>query len=502
VNLSHEELRRVLDDVEPSTLGARVQKVRQHDDLAVELELYGKEGVRRLLLVARANEARLHFLLEQREQSEAPGLFVMTGRKYLNGAKLVRVELHPRDRVVFLDFERHNESFRLVFECTGHHPNLFLCDGGLRILSQLGESHSRKRELLPGRRYQMPARPEREGRAHQAGLMRFLSSGEALHRDLAAHYAEIEARRAIDERARGVRWTLKGQLQHDARKLENVEADLKKAQRASDYQRWAQAIQDNLYRLRLPRGADVVHIPEADPPLSVPLDPVLSLKGNMEAYFRRAHRLGEGIPLIEGRLARTREGVEALSLDLARLDEARRSADLAVIDELAERYPPEAPPAQPQARRGKPIEREPFRRFESTSGAAILVGRSAKDNMRLTLRVANGRDLWFHCRDHQGSHVILRVERDREPEPGEVREAALLAAFHSRGRKERALDVTFTEVKHVRPLRGGPPGQVSVAKGRTVRVILTADRLRRFFPDREFPEYRTTRRKVKSAPRP
>ena len=42
-------------------------------------------------------------------------------------------------------------------------------------------------------------------------------------------------------------------------------------------------------------------------------------------------------------------------------------------------------------------------------GWEVWVGRSAKQNDELTHRWAAPRDLWFHARGCEGSHVVLRI---------------------------------------------------------------------------------------------
>src|SRR5699024_8149829 len=64
-------------------------------------------------------------------------------------------------------------------------------------------------------------------------------------------------------------------------------------------------------------------------------------------------------------------------------------------------------PRVDQAKRVREIARRPFREARSSDGFRLLVGRSAKDNDTLTLRIARGRDVWMHARDVAGSHVII-----------------------------------------------------------------------------------------------
>ena len=100
--------------------------------------------------------------------------------------------------------------------------------------------------------------------------------------------------------------------------------------------------------------------------------------------------------------------------------------------------------------------------------AAILVGRSARENHHLTFAVAKPEDVWLHARDVPGAHVILR---DPEARAGadDLREAAEVAAFYSDAGAEAKVDVHVTRRKHVRAARGGM-GRVHVSHSDTLRV--------------------------------
>jgi predicted ribosome quality control (RQC) complex YloA/Tae2 family protein len=77
--------------------------------------------------------------------------------------------------------------------------------------------------------------------------------------------------------------------------------------------------------------------------------------------------------------------------------------------------------------------------------------------------------------------VLLRLDRGGDPPAEALQDAAALAQHHSDARHEDACDVEWTLVKHLR--RGSRPGQVYVARGRTIRVHRDAARLARLLAD-------------------
>jgi predicted ribosome quality control (RQC) complex YloA/Tae2 family protein len=109
--------------------------------------------------------------------------------------------------------------------------------------------------------------------------------------------------------------------------------------------------------------------------------------------------------------------------------------------------------------------------YLSRDGATVLVGKSGRDNHRLTFRIAAPEDFWFHALGVPGAHVIVRNPR-RAPRPPQatLEEAAAAAAYYSQARDQPAVDVQWTRRKFVRKLRGAPAGTVSVKRSMTVRV--------------------------------
>ncbi|CAN5717067.1 hypothetical protein BH23GEM10_BH23GEM10_12120 [soil metagenome] len=106
------------------------------------------------------------------------------------------------------------------------------------------------------------------------------------------------------------------------------------------------------------------------------------------------------------------------------------------------------------------------------AGHEVLVGRSARDNDELSLRVARPRDLWLHAAGHAGSHVVIRQPDDGADVPRAVIErAAALAAYHSKARNARGkVAVHMCRAADVRKPRGAPAGTVELRRYDTVRV--------------------------------
>lgn len=97
----------------------------------------------------------------------------------------------------------------------------------------------------------------------------------------------------------------------------------------------------------------------------------------------------------------------------------------------------------------------------------ILVGRSRRENDRLSVGIARAGDVWFHARGAPGAHVLLQTSRRSKsdqspPEPACLQAAADLAVFYSDLRSEARAEVSYTDPKHVRKPPSAPPGAVTM----------------------------------------
>ena len=118
------------------------------------------------------------------------------------------------------------------------------------------------------------------------------------------------------------------------------------------------------------------------------------------------------------------------------------------------------------ARKGRPY------KTVDVDGYQVLVGRGDRDNDVLTFEVAAPHDLWLHVAGGTpGSHVVIRTPDEIAvvPQPI-VHRAAALAAWHSKARAARRVEVHVCRVADVTKRRGAPAGEVMLRRWERMRV--------------------------------
>jgi predicted ribosome quality control (RQC) complex YloA/Tae2 family protein len=200
---------------------------------------------------------------------------------------------------------------------------------------------------------------------------------------------------------------------------------------------------------RVPRGAADVELENFEGGRTrVALDPALTPQQNAERLYEQAKRRARAAERTPALLARARQ-------ELERVESLRRSVEAGEVGgaELAELARRAERPARAAAL--------PYRRYRTSGGLEVRVGRSSKANDALTTQHAAPEDIWLHARDVGGAHVILRWGRkDANPPRSDLVEAAVLAALHSRARTSGTVPVDWTRRKYVRKPRKAPPGLV------------------------------------------
>lgn len=109
-------------------------------------------------------------------------------------------------------------------------------------------------------------------------------------------------------------------------------------------------------------------------------------------------------------------------------------------------------------------------RYELPGGWVVLAGRTDADNDRLSLKIADANDWWFHVKGLSGSHVVLRVPAGEDPDRATIKAAAAIAAWHSRARGSRQVAVSGTRARFVTKPRGGKCGTVQIRREETFKV--------------------------------
>ena len=470
--LSATEIAKVLDECAPVLTGGWIQKMYQPTDRTVVLEIRTPGRTHRLLISCHPDTARIHITSTAFHNPPTPPPFCQFLRAHLQGARIDRIEQLHEDRIVQLALTTKEGPCRLVAELTGKTSNLLVLDEAGRVRRDLNGGKD-----LVGQPYVPPPHSQRErGAADQARFSQDLPELPfPLSAAIEAHYRTAEGV-SIVETARNTRaGILRKSIKKLRRRIEAWHEDLAKAEKYKTYDRYGELIKANLGTIRKGQTEVVVvdYFHEELPNLTIPLDQAKTPQGNMDDYFRKFRKHLAAERELRPRIGEGERELETLQGELTAIEQGTWQ-------------PPEKPRhiirtrTASRAGGGKGRQEQPqgpFRRFISSDGLAIYVGKNARENDELTFGLAKSDDLWLHARGTPGSHVVVRMEKGSDPPPETIRDAATLALLYSDLKKSGKGDVIYTRRKWVKKAKGQAPGAVIVTQEKSMHVSLEKTRL-------------------------
>lgn len=318
--------------------------------------------------------------------------------------------------------------------------------------------------LLPWR--PVPASPERE-----------LMSRGGPAATAASFYEARDALQRVHTRIAGLGGILRGELDRTRSTERKVREGLQSFADPERYRRMAEALLASLSFARRSGDTVIVADPYADGrEISIPAPPHRSLAQVADDLFSRQRRSRRGLESAGARaeaLSRRASRLEALLVvhglavdeaGAASLEGEMRKEGLAVGLVGPTR-------AARAAARVAPPKLDGVRMIASSDGWTILVGRTGRDNDRLTFKLAAPDDIWLHAAGVHGAHVIIRnPDRCATVPQATLAEAARFALWFSDARSEAGADVNWTRRKNVRRAKGGAPGRVVLKRFETLRV--------------------------------
>ena len=287
-------------------------------------------------------------------------------------------------------------------------------------------------------------------------------------------YAQRERRERL--RQRGADLTRAASTARDRlrRKLAAQEKEYAQTQERDQLRLWGDLITANLYRME--RGQRVLETENYYDPeggmAKVPLDPLLTPQQNAAKYYKRYNKAKTAEKYLREQMSIARRDLEYLESVLEELERAETDQDFSDIrEELRQAGFLRKQGKKQVSRPARPLE------FRTSGGLRVLVGRSNRQNDRLT-HEADRRDLWLHTQKIHGAHVIL-CTGGREVDEASLEEAAGLAAWYSQAKSSANVPVDCTAVKNVKKPAGSRPGMVTYTNFRTLYVTPEEDLVRR-----------------------
>ena len=199
-------------------------------------------------------------------------------------------------------------------------------------------------------------------------------------------------------------------------------------------------------------------------PITIPLDPQLTVSGNAQRYYKLYTKL-------KNRIQSGRFQLEQSSRKLDYLQSIVYSLSLCQDKMTLQEIYNECMDLGIIKKSKKPLsyklKKENFIHLTLDDGD-VYIGKNNKQNDYLTHTFAKPTDLWFHTTNIQGSHVILRSSH--EPSEDTIIKVARYAAFYSKAKDSSKVPVDYVRVRYIKKPPASPLGFVTFTNQKTLYV--------------------------------
>ena len=461
-------IQRVVEELRTTLPGRYFGKIFQLAPLSFAID-FGLRGEFLFISVDPANP-RIYLIRRRTKDLDKQSIpllaFGQAMRSKLGGAHVVNFSKDPSDRIVRLTFRSDDGQpifRRLIIQLTGRTADLFIVDELNRIEAILREDP----QIRPHKIYEPPTRDK--ARTNQEVRPAPALDPGSVSAQLDAHFTAQDAARQFDARAKSVRGKLTKSIRQQRTLREHLQQDLARHGDAEQHKRIGDLLLANIVTARRDGNKVLItdYYTESAPAIEIEVDENRSLQEEAALRFRQYTKAKRAAEEIAARLAQITTETSRLEQRLQQLDQIIASRDQSALDSFEK---PAPAPKTPVKKSPKAQKLTGVRRYLSTDGYEILVGRAARDNDNLTFRIAQPNDLWMHAGDYPGSHVVVRNPTRKEIPQRTVIEAAQLAGRFSQASEDAKVVVHYTERKFLSKPKGAAPGMVRLSRFRSITV--------------------------------
>ena len=290
------------------------------------------------------------------------------------------------------------------------------------------------------------------------------SPGELLDR----FYEERDRAGRMKQRSHDLLRLLVNATERITKKLSLQKEELARCQNREELKMKGDLLNANLYQIEKGDRKAILQnfYAEGSPEIEIALDVRLTPAQNAQKYYSEYRKAATAEDKLQERMALSEK--ELVYLDSV-FDAVSRTDGESELLEIREELAEQGYIRVSRKKNSRSLKPQPPLRYRSSDGFSILCGRNNKQNDMLTLKTAKKSDIWMHTQGIAGSHVIIETEGEKVPDTT-LTEAAVIAAYNSKGRDSAKVAVDYTLVKNVRKPNGAKPGMVIFTDYQTAYV--------------------------------
>ncbi|TVR30218.1 MAG: DUF814 domain-containing protein [Balneolaceae bacterium] len=274
-------------------------------------------------------------------------------------------------------------------------------------------------------------------------------------------YYETSRERRLSSKIQSLKPSIEKAIQKNESTISQLSKADKGLERAEQYEQYGHILMAHAHQSVNPDQEQITlpNFYDGSEAVSIPIKPTISIADNAERYYDKSAKAKRNVVESKRRL----KEIQKENRELKALFESLNSIEK--IYEFDEWYKENQPDLKKLGilAKTKQAESLPYRQVK-VDNYEIWIGKSAKSNDRVTSD-AHKEDVWLHARGVSGSHVVIRMNNNKEMPPKSViRKAAAIAAWNSKARGSNLVPVIVTKRKYITKPKGAAPGAVRVQR--------------------------------------
>ncbi len=272
--------------------------------------------------------------------------------------------------------------------------------------------------------------------------------------------------REIENRKNNIKKILKKRLNSLKRRLFKVEDELKRAKDFDIYRIYAENLMANPKLDTSYLNSVEVKDIYTGKPIIIPLNQKLSLFENAQYYFKKYKKAKKSVELVERRIEQTEKEMQFVEQLIFDIENAHSDEE---IDDIMNILIQERIIKSTQKIRSVknyiPYEKVKIEEFDA------YIGKNARGNDIVTLKLSSKHDLWFHAKNRPSSHLVLKLPAKlKNIDNSVIIKAAREVAKRSKSQCKEKVEVDYTYIKNIKKPKGFKPGMVIYKNFKTVIV--------------------------------
>lgn len=306
----------------------------------------------------------------------------------------------------------------------------------------------------------------------------YKSRSNSISKTLDENYHLKDTSDRINQKSNSIKKSINVKLDRASSKLAKQKNELLESKDREKYKVYGDLISANLHNI--PRGEKSVELSnfydENMKTISIPLNIKLSPVQNAQRFYKRYSKLKTAHNLLLKQIPETQNEIDYLENVILSLE---NSDEIYEIEEVKEELIQEGYlKSSKKDKRSKRSKISKPRHFLSRDDIDIYVGKNNRQNDFLTFKSSNRSDIWMHVQKMPGSHVIIGNNGEEIPD-STLEDAAILAAYYSKGKNLKHVNIDYTERKNVKKFKGAKAGMVIYNNFKTINANPSKEHIRK-----------------------